>query len=367
MSEAQRTAGRDSRHAWAIDSTLWSKPLSAPLHTVAAGLDHFLFREKDFDAPISLMRDELQWPSHRFIKEADIIHLHNVNGMTRVGELSRAFPTKKIVWTLHDMNPFTGACHYSLGCAKYSANCSSCPAVKDLFQPLVERAFERKLNDLRGVENLQLVAPSRWLADFATLSPLMSAFPATTITNPLHPHFFGGSVPSISKDRDFVLVAQNLDDPVKNVREAVTAFSRLRSVHPRATMGLVGRGGESYLEEGIELLGTLDQSHLASALGTSRALVVPSRAENAPLVIAEAASQGCLPIVRLTGGMPEMIQELGAGHTFLDSTELEAKMASVLTGKPSTVQKVSQRLRAQAEILYSPDSVRKQYDSVYDR
>lgn len=367
LADAQRVAGHDSRHLWAVDSTLWSRPLAAPVHSVAAGIDHFIIRDGGFDAPISLMRDKLRWKIPEFVTQADVVHLHNVNGITQVGELARSFPDKKIVWTLHDMNPFTGACHYALGCSKYSQACSSCPAVKVPFQSWVEKSFQEKLAGLDAVENLHLVAPSEWLADASQASRLMSRFPASTIRNPLDPVFFAYESNTASVSHTFAVVAQNLEDPVKNVSAAVMAFSDVRRDHPAATMALVGRGGDSFAGEGITHLGPLPQSDLATTLRASQAIVVPSAAENAPMVIAEAAAQGCLPIVRATGGMPGMIADLGAGHSFSHSEEMTMAMATILRQKASELERARKALRAKAQSLYSPDVVRKQYDEVYNR
>ena len=367
LSEAQRAAGHDSRHVWAIESTLWSEPLSAPVHTMAAGLDQFIIREKSFNAPISLVRDTVRSNLNAGLERADIIHVHNLNGLGRVGELARRFPEKKIVWTLHDMNPFTGACHYALACTKYTEGCSSCPAVKLPFRGLVKASFGRKLSGLEHVENLHLVAPSSWLADAAGKSRLLSRFPLSIIQNPLDPKFFSSDKKIPSPLFTFVVVAQNLEDPVKNVTTAVQAFAEVRREHPEATMALAGRGGSSFAGDGIQLLGSLRRSELTETFQSSQALVVPSLAENAPMVIAEAAAQGCMALVRNTGGMPGMIKDLGAGQIFADPRELRGVMAEILSQKNSEALASRQALTRRAQSLYSPEAVRKQYDEVYER
>ena len=334
---------------------------------MAAGLDQFMIREKGFDAPISLVRDKLRWNLDAALEGADIIHLHNLNGLSRVGDLARTFPQKRIVWTLHDMNPFTGTCHYALGCTKYTQGCSSCPAVKLPFRGLVETSFERKLSDLEQVENLHLVAPSSWLADAARESKLMSRFPLSTIHNPLDPEFFSSDKKRSSPLFTFVVVAQNLEDPVKNVSTAVQAFIEVRRENPGATMALVGRGGSAFAGEGIQLLGTLGRRELSETFRSSQALVVPSLAENAPMVIAEAASQGCVALVRDAGGMPGMIEDLGAGQSFADQRHLEGAMAGLVGQKNSRSLASRQALTRRAQSLYSPEAVRKQYDKVYER
>lgn len=69
---------------------------------------------------------------HPLIKQADIIHLHWINqgffSIKTFQQLSKF--NKPIVWTLHDMWAFTGGCHYSSGCKKYSTECENCPSLK---------------------------------------------------------------------------------------------------------------------------------------------------------------------------------------------------------------------------------------------
>lgn len=367
LSEAQRVAGRDSRHIWAINSTLRSQPLSAPLHTVAAGIDHYVLRDHNFNAPISLARDLTSWNFEGAVEDVDVIHVHNLNGLTHIGALNRRFPNKKLIWTLHDMNAFTGSCHYTLGCAKYTESCSVCPAVKIPFQGMVKKRFEQKLDDFKNLHTLSLVAPSQWLADAASKSTLLSRFPLEIIENPLDPIFLSTEEKTFSTEFSFVVVAQNLDDPVKDVAAAVQAFSKIHKANPAATMALVGRGGYSLDGSGIRLMGPQSRTELAVTLQSSRALIVPSQAENAPMVMAEAASQGCIPIVRNTGGMPGMIESLGAGRLFEDQQGLEIAMAEELATSDSMTNESRQFLIAQAQKHYSPEAVRKQYDRVYER
>ena len=131
-------------------------------------------------------------------------------------------------------------------------------------------------------------------------------------------------------------------------------------------MALVGRGGRVFAGEGIQLLGSLGRRELTETLQSSQTLVVPSLAENAPMVIAEAASQGCLALVRDAGGMPGMIKDLGAGQTYADLRELTGAMAGLLGQKNSEALASRQALISRAQSLYSPEAVRKQYDKVYE-
>lgn len=118
---------------------------------------------------------------HPLYRRADILHLHWINaGFVSIERLARV--DKPIVWTMRDMWPFTGGCHYALGCEKYRAGCGACPqlgssAKNDLSRRIVRRK-ERFLP-----RNLHLVAISRWLADCARSSEVFHDADIRTIAN----------------------------------------------------------------------------------------------------------------------------------------------------------------------------------------
>ena len=63
------------------------------------------------------------------LSQADVIHLHWINqGMLSLKDIRRIIESgKPIVWTMHDMWPFTGICHYAGDCDKYTTHCENCP------------------------------------------------------------------------------------------------------------------------------------------------------------------------------------------------------------------------------------------------
>ena len=90
----------------------------------------FKFQEKDSSLrfTFSLGNTGEDISKHKFIQEADIIHIHWINfGFLSLKSLKKIFQLgKPIVWTLHDMWTFTGGCHYSYDCEKYKTNCKNC-------------------------------------------------------------------------------------------------------------------------------------------------------------------------------------------------------------------------------------------------
>jgi hypothetical protein len=65
---------------------------------------------------------------HPSVKNADIIHLHNLHGnffsFSILPKLSKVAP---LVWTLHDTWALTGHCSYTYDCERWQSGCGRCP------------------------------------------------------------------------------------------------------------------------------------------------------------------------------------------------------------------------------------------------
>jgi glycosyltransferase involved in cell wall biosynthesis len=161
------------------------------------------------------------------------------------------------------------------------------------------------------------------------------------------------------------VVAQNLSDPVKNVGLAVEVFRELKKIYPHISLALVGKNGDAFMGEGVTGLGSLAAEEIAQTLSQSSGLIVPSLAENSPLVIAEAAARGTPSIVNSVGGMPDMVTALGAGSVFSNDAELHESMALVAENDHPASPASRQGLSDRARKLFSPASVSQQYDDLY--
>ena len=366
LSQARTERGLPTSHWFSIERNLRVAPWSAPRHTVAALVDDAIIRKPEFKAPISLARDGLSFTMEDELNAWDVLHLHNVNGVLSITELANRFRAKRMVWTLHDMNPITGTCHYSLGCTGYISDCSACPAVRGAFQGSVSLSLQRKTMALRKLTNLTVVAPSQWLADRASESAALRDVPVHVIPNPIRPIFCAPLDNSAKASKyTFCVVAQNLVDPVKNVAAAVGAFCDLRKTYPHISLALVGNNGDAFLGEGITALGSLAGEEMAQMLSHTSSLIVPSLAENSPLVIAEAAARGTSSIVNSVGGMPDMVASLEAGNVFSHRADLYESMAHVAQRDDPTSPASRRALSARATSLFSPTSVSRQYDDLY--
>ena len=369
LSEEQRRQGRNSRLISVIGSDLRAAPLSSPLHTIAAGLDEYLIKKRNFPSPISALRDLVSGIRIKDLSSSDVIHLHGINGALGLEELQAVPKDTRVIWTLHDMNPFTGTCHYSLGCDGFKVACSACPAVKSVFSRAVSDLLTRKKDAVAKISNLTVVSPSQWLADEARQSVVFRSHPITVIPNPIDPIFLDEKRPGTIGDNPgllrVIVVAKNLSDPVKQVGFAVRAF---RSAFPRAgdaTLTLVGSGGTEFESGDVALTGPLSKPDLARIFASSDILIVPSKGENAPLVIGEAAANGCLPLVASVGGMGEMVSAIQHGAVFENFEELTHCLIKFGQVEASTRRRTREEIRARARRLYSPSAAVKEYDKVY--
>ena len=75
--------------------------------------------------------------------QADVIHLHWINqGMLSLTDIRRIIESgKPIVWTMHDMWPFTGICHYAGDCDKYTHEYHHCPILFIVISPKDKSGF----------------------------------------------------------------------------------------------------------------------------------------------------------------------------------------------------------------------------------
>lgn len=367
LAEAQQSAGWDSSAYFPLTQSLATQPLKLPVHTMAAVLDYRAIRNPEFGGPISVLRDKLNTSLDSIPRNSDLIHLHWINGVATFEKLRKRFPQARLVWTLHDMNPFTGACHQSLGCDRFLGGCEECPAVRAFARGLVAKNFKRKQLAIVP-KDVAIISPSEWLATEARESSIFKEARIDVVANPLAHHFLGEPGQhraQVPKEIVVLLVARDLSDPLKGVQEVVSAHQKSEGGNSKITLHLVGANGHQWSgSEGVEWLGVLDQVKIKEAYANSDYLIQPSTGESFGLSVIEGASQGTTPIVRGGGALEEVRNDLGLGMVFASPTDL-GELFRTIAGKPRPNSKERNHLRRASERLYSPDAVRKQYDKIY--
>lgn len=372
LAELQRAAGHDASVISCINGSLRDAPFASPLITLAASIDEYVVKKKEFAAPISLFRDKLGPVRAADLRSYDIVHVHWPNGLIRLHELSGIREESKVVWTLHDMNPFSPVAHYTLG-IEDTASEAGTPAVRRFWQPAALRHFRAKVGAIGNVPNLSVVAPSRWMSNQAQNSKVFDGHRISMIPNPLPQ----GARTRIGLDSArarlgipvdakavFCLAAANLDDPLKSAQSAIQAFRRAFSEDPKIHLLVVGRGKQIEKSDSIHYLGYVPQQTSWLALSASNYLVVPSLAENQPLIVAEAQAAGTSIVVRNVSGLPEHCSIDPCGLLF----DTDEALPGVLRRAASRLPDLQSReaLRKQALEMFDSERIQNRYLEIYD-
>ena len=253
-----------------------------------------------------------------------VVNLHWVlDGFVSVEMVPRF--GRPLVWTMHDMWPFTGGCDYSLGCERFTGACGACPVLGSRAQRDLSRwIWRRKRRSWDGLE-LTAVAPSRWLAGCARRSSLfrdrrVEVIPYGVDTGTFKPvdRAAARSLLSLPPDARLVMFGAHDDAPRKGLRELAAALRALASEAKLEALVVGPRTLAERADLGVPLhaRGPFgDEVSMAAAYSAADMLVLPSRWDNLPLVGLEALACGT-PVVGFAGesGVPDLVDHQVNGY-----------------------------------------------------
>ena len=262
---------------------------------------------------------------HPLVLQSDVLHLHWIGHFQSPATLAAlASLGKPMVWTLHDMRPFTGGCHFSAGCDEYTVACEKCPQLRHDPNALTRRNLAAQREALGKIT---VVAPSRWLADCARRSAAFRDCRVEVIPYGINPgEFF--PVPQaearaqlgLEKDRTYVLFgADGSGELRKGAAELLAAFQRLLAIHPapeKLTLLCFGAMNEQFasLGEKTHALGYLKTTEqLRLAYSAADVFALPSLEDNLPNTMLESLACGT-PVAGFdVGGIPDVVQTGATG------------------------------------------------------
>ena len=311
LARLQSQDGIDSKLLSKISSSLTESPFKEPVVTALAGLDAILSNNAQ-PTLFTHYRDLVSTSHLDELAEVDILHLHWTPGFINTKDILRIAnlkPKLGIVWTLHDMFVFTGGCHHSFECTGYKGNCSNCPQVRPFFREKPVIALTTKSLNIYNSRSISFVSPSRWMAESARSSTILRGSEVSVIPNPVNQNFSDsptGQTKSreIHKYRDdsvmAIVIAEDLSDPNKAIQHFVDLVDEFNSRSDQLIQViLVGRNSNTIhaSETILHRVGSISPSKLAQLLPSADFLAVPSKMENAPSVVLEAASVGVPSLV----------------------------------------------------------------------
>lgn len=184
-------------------------------------------------------------------RNADLVHLHWVcKGFVSIETLRKL--EAPILWTLRDMWPFTGGCHYDSGCNRYQAACGACPILTSNNEvDLSRKLFVKKRQEWHKL-NITWVGISNWIAQQARLSPIVNGREVHVIPNAIDTTLFQITQESKNKKLDAFkekkVVGFASYGATKNIRKGFTllvdALKILKTRKPNLNFELWVAGAE---------------------------------------------------------------------------------------------------------------------------
>lgn len=251
--------------------------------------------------------------------QPDIIHIHWINNGFIVPEDLKSIKIP-IVWTIRDMWPFTGGCHYSFGCEKYKSNCGACPQLGSSdIHDISESLISRKLKYFKDLK-ITAVGISDWITDCAKSSVVFRDFHVSRIYNGVdnsifYPRNKFSSIEKwgLSKTKPKILFCAL--NAIKDYRKGFHFLFSLISELSKYQLVVVGSAVENTLGDDILFIPEIkQQSDLAEIYSACDLLCAPTIEEAFGKVIVESMMCGTPVVCFKNTGMKELVQHLVSGY-----------------------------------------------------
>ena len=252
----------------------------------------------------------------------DIIHLHNMHGyyldIRVLFEFLKQF-NKPVVWTLPDCWAFTGHCAYFTyaNCEKWKTGCGSCPQKTAYPASYIsddsKKSYSEKKRLFNGVEKLNIVTPSNWLAEL-TKESFLGGFPVHTINNGIDLSVFKPVETNFKekhnlRSKKIVLGIANGWEKRKGLDDFIALSESLPENYKTVLVGLTEKQITALPKNIMGITRTANIAELVELYSAADVFVNPTKEDNFPTVNMEALACGTPVITYNTGGSGEMLNE----------------------------------------------------------
>ncbi len=310
----------------------------------------------------------------------DLINLHWIhNSQLRIETLPKL--GRSIIWTLHDMWPFTGGCYYDQDCGRYVDSCGACPQLKSNKNCDLSRwIWQRKSQAWKNVP-LTIVTPSKWLAKCASSSSLFRNLRVEVIPNGLDLQRYKPvnrqivrEILNLPQNKQLVMfgaikATSNRRKGYHFLRAALRSLCQL-GWQDKIELIVVGSSqpdNQESWEFKTHYLGKLsDDISLAQVYAAADVLVAPSLQDNLPNTVVEAIACGTPCAAFKIGGIPEIIEHQQNGYLVqpFEVEDLAKGIAWILESKERH-HKLCVQAREKAEQEFSQELQARCYASLY--
>ncbi|WP_020592351.1 glycosyltransferase [Kiloniella laminariae] len=255
------------------------------------------------------------------IPDIDIINLHWVCDFVDYPSFFGSSATKTpMVWTLHDMYPFTGGCHYAGGCKGFTHQCGACGYIaSEVEYDLSRQIYKIKETALAKTRfPMKIVTPSKWLANEARHSSLFSGFDIEIIPYSVDLNQFKPRMRTVLREKfglpqDKVIgffPSHNLTDPRKGLSYLEAALQGLTAAEAEGMILLTAGYTKGKIQSPVEhrsLSFVKDQNLISQIYNAVDFTFLPSLEDNLPNIILESMASGTPLIAYDTGGASDFI------------------------------------------------------------
>ncbi len=261
-----------------------------------------LEKEETFSFPDSGFRIN----SKPLYKQADIINLHWISSFLDYKSFFKN-NNKKIVWTLHDMEPFSGGNHYSRTKEKSKIE-------KQILEDKLKIFTKKKIN-------LTIVSPSKWLMIKSSESQLFKNFQHFCIPNGIDSDLYikydlikVRNELSLPLDKKIILfVAESIQDKRKGLLYLIQALEKIKYKEENIILCTVGAIIDPELLpkfNNIHNFGYIkDENMMSKIYSCADIFVIPSLEDNLPNTMIESLMCGTPVVGFKIGGIAETIND----------------------------------------------------------
>ncbi len=310
----------------------------------------------------------------------DIIHLQWItNGFISIETLKRI--KQPIIWTFHDMWPFTGGCHYDESCGRYHEFCGKCPILNSTkLNDLSNRILKRKRKNWENL-NITIVTISKWLANCVRKSSLFKLNRIEIIPNGLNIQTYKPIKKEIAREilvlppkKVFILFGalSATSDTRKGFQYLHSVFKKIKNNNIKNIEILIFGASKPQktftFGYPIHYLGHFnDDLSLAVVYSAADVMLVPSIQEGFGQTASEAMACGT-PVVAFDGtGLADIIDHKFNGYLAkpYDTKDFAKGIIWILKDQKRYC-RLSYNSRRKAEMEFDVEKVSKKYVKIYE-
>jgi glycosyltransferase involved in cell wall biosynthesis len=305
----------------------------------------------------------------------DLIHLHYIANKFISPAILKQFDVP-LVWTLHDVWPLTGGCHYvPPGCEKFKSQCGNCPVInKNIEKDPSYRQFNLKKLVYKKHPKIVFISPSKYFKDLGDDSALLQQHTIRVVPNGIQTNIFTPITKQEAREnlklepnKKYVAVGANaiLDDTRKGFHFLAEALGKIND--PNIHLLIFGSDRKkAEVPENVSytILGIVkSQVTLRDIYAAADVVAVPSKRETFGLTAAEAMASGTSVVAFDTTGLKDIITHKEDGYLAkpFDTSDYAKGIQFVLEHGDS----LHSKARTKIVNEYKMDLVAKEHITVY--